>query len=998
MIRLQDASIRAARTQAIGAGLVATFDGSALQATRDPATGDVRAVDPKGRPTQFCFDRQGFVGAVVSPLGRRWELESDPKGRPRRFTDPAGGRLDLAYDPAGQLVRIGRGDRDRCAIDYDERGEVTAYRFPDGTATRLDRDPSGRITRMTDRLGAARTFDHTPDGLLATMTDGRGHATRFDYEELDRPSRITAPDGTVTTFEYDSTGQPSAIEAPDGTRVVITRDAQGRPTRIDAGDGQISRFTYDDQGRTLRAENPTAVIDFTYDADGRLIAESRGDEVVQYLYDEVGTLVALVYPTGERVSFGRDADLRLTEVVDWAGGVTQFDHAADDRWLTIRAPNGLITALEMAVDGQVAEWGVRTPLRPSVAGRGLSGGEDLIATSYRYDAEDHLGLAIESAHGERPYRYDAEGRLLAAGSESFAYDAVGNRIQAGGESAEFDAADQLISQGSIRCDYDPRGNLVGWSEPAGTWEYAYDGLNRMTRAASRSGLVVTFGYDAFGRRVWKRSGDVTTRFFWAGEQLIREVRSDGTARDYLYPPGASTPLAIRDGGVTYAVHADHLGTPRRMTDPSGEVVWSADLDAFGRARVAVATVANPFRFAGHYHDAETGLHDNRFRSYSPRLGRYLSRDPAGYLGGLNLYAYAGNDPINAVDPLGLWPSWRTILPIVAAIAVGVAVVVLAPVALPAAIILAGAAAGAVGAGLNQGLNEETFCAECIAKAALKGALVGTLAAIPFALLPVSAGVAAFAGVGALSGGISSVADHFVNPGTRWSWKNFATSVALGAVTAGAGRYLGGRYAQFRQGETPPTKISPQTEGKILYGDQAVNPKTGAPTQRVIGGHSPDIVNQPEYAVTGKLANGDEVTLPNSNAVTNPDGTRNVQFVKEHPDGTLSSNVKNSTLAPEDWSNQKIMDTTQQVGDSPALGTRAHDGATWHRQTVDGVQWEVIKDSGGNVTSSYPTGGGAPPLGGFTPTPPYPVPPVAGPTSVGTTTTTNQGNHSGGGNP
>src|SRR5262249_37271872 len=148
----------------------------------------------------------------------------------------------------------------------------------------------------------------------------------------------------------------------------------------------------------------------------------------------------------------------------------------------------------------------------------------------------------------------------------------------------------------------------------------------------------------------------------------------------------------------------------------------------------------------------------------------------------------------------------------------------------------------------------------------------------------------------------------------------------------------------------------QTQQKILYGDRAVNPNTGQPTQRIIGGHSPDLVNQPDAAVYGKLANGDDVALPNSQAVTNPDGTRNVEFVKQWPDGTLSSNVKKSTLAPDSWSNQDVLDATQQVGDTPALGNRAHDGATYHRDNVDGVEWEVIKDPNGNVTSSYPTGG------------------------------------------
>ena len=108
-------------------------------------------------------------------------------------------------------------------------------------------------------------------------------------------------------------------------------------------------------------------------------------------------------------------------------------------------------------------------------------------------------------------------------------------------------------------------------------------------------------------------------------------------------------------------HCDHLGTPQEMSDPKGHIVWAAQYKAWGQL-VSSQTyqhhiwesnrISNPLRFQGQYFDDETGLHYNRYRYYSPTIGRFISKDPIGLLGGLNGYQYAPN-PVGWVDPLGL---------------------------------------------------------------------------------------------------------------------------------------------------------------------------------------------------------------------------------------------------------------------------------------------------------------------------------------------------------
>jgi RHS repeat-associated protein len=101
-------------------------------------------------------------------------------------------------------------------------------------------------------------------------------------------------------------------------------------------------------------------------------------------------------------------------------------------------------------------------------------------------------------------------------------------------------------------------------------------------------------------------------------------------------------------------HNDHLGTPQILTNDSQTVVWKAAYTPFGGATVSIQTVENPFRLPGQYYDAETGLHYNYFRYYDPTTGRYVTPDPIGLRGGINLWPYTANNPLRWIDPWGLW--------------------------------------------------------------------------------------------------------------------------------------------------------------------------------------------------------------------------------------------------------------------------------------------------------------------------------------------------------
>ncbi len=189
--------------------------------------------------------------------------------------------------------------------------------------------------------------------------------------------------------------------------------------------------------------------------------------------------------------------------------------------------------------------------------------------------------------------------------------------------------------------------------------YIYDVANRLIRVEDElSSLVIAeYGYDPFGRRLWKEVDGTRTYFFYSDEGLVAEYDESGNElRTYGYQPDSmwtTDPLWLKEGGQYYWYQNDHLGTPQKLIDINGTVVWSAQYTAFGEAQIQVETVTNNLRFPGQYEDAETGLHYNWFRYYDPEIGRYLRVDPIGLKGGINLYMYGNDNPLKHFDPNGL---------------------------------------------------------------------------------------------------------------------------------------------------------------------------------------------------------------------------------------------------------------------------------------------------------------------------------------------------------
>jgi RHS repeat-associated protein len=159
----------------------------------------------------------------------------------------------------------------------------------------------------------------------------------------------------------------------------------------------------------------------------------------------------------------------------------------------------------------------------------------------------------------------------------------------------------------------------------------------------------TFTYDPFGRRASKTIAGATTQFQYDGRRVVQEIQPG--AGNVLTNMGLSRTDST--GNMTFL--GDILGSTLALANDAGAVATQYSYEPFGASTASGAASSNPYQFAFHQNDG-TGLYYYSARYYSPSLARFISQDPSGVRGGINLYEYAGDQPVNFEDATGLSPS------------------------------------------------------------------------------------------------------------------------------------------------------------------------------------------------------------------------------------------------------------------------------------------------------------------------------------------------------
>lgn len=255
---------------------------------------------------------------------------------------------------------------------------------------------------------------------------------------------------------------------------------------------------------------------------------------------------------------------------------------------------------------------------------------------YEYDGRDQLTLE-SSYRNQNRIKHD----------NNFIYDDAGNPTTFRNATYGYNQNNQKTG-----FTFDDNGNPTGYRSGIGL---EYDSNDSMKKFLSGGLTILESGYDGSGKRAWKLASGSKKYYLYSGDVPVCEMDASGniTAVNTFGPYGL---LSRYQDSTDYFYTFDPQGNVVQVINSTPQVVATMAYDAYGQPLNGSSTNPTPYGYggqAGYYTDAETNLILATYRYYDSAEGRWINRDPIGYAGGMNLYAYCSNNPVNYLDPLGL---------------------------------------------------------------------------------------------------------------------------------------------------------------------------------------------------------------------------------------------------------------------------------------------------------------------------------------------------------
>lgn len=628
--------------------------------------------------------------------------EYDALNRLTKTIDNLANVEQIWYDSRGNIVKVEDSIGNISKYDYDVFSRKIAIKklwqeAGREISTRFFYDQNNLLSRIEDEAGHSTTYQYDSLNRQTAINYPDGSQLTTSYDRNDNIKQVIDPNHLISQYSYDALNRLQ--------RVDIDRSELRIPSGHIVLGTNFAAYEYDGLGRVLSAENDNGLIEYTYDSFSFMLNEAFERKEVRSTYDLTGFRTGLVYPNGRELHLTSDGLNRISSIVNEHFGtgdsypgdkndedlvVNQF--VGPSRLRSKTFANGARTEFDYDGGGRVTsinhskEGGLLIEFQSLYDGNGNKRVEKVRKAAsehgklYGYDSLDRLvearmGVTIPSIDIKRfraanndtdlnPERFPTQSEIDAFirgvpvdYAEHFQYelDSLGNRSakRKTGESDIIYETNELNQYSRVdgkAYKYDYNGNLID----DGHLLYFYDYQNKLVEVRDSTRTVAKYKYDATGRRIEKNIGRTITRFIYDGLHVIEERNDAGEVlAQYVYGGGLDNILQMARDNRNYYYHHDSLGSVMGLSTKEDGRIDEYGYTPFGELVTYDSGLSNPYLFAGSRFDKETELYYFRARSYSPKLGRFLQRDPKEYVDGMNLYEYVGNNPMNLTDPMGM---------------------------------------------------------------------------------------------------------------------------------------------------------------------------------------------------------------------------------------------------------------------------------------------------------------------------------------------------------